>query len=171
MVLNFVRGIWTGLKAEYFAYRLYMRFCFLWSWYQTTAGLLKVLSVPLTPTWRQMCNKNLTAFVYLYLHWQGNVEIKLQGFSWCWRRITECIIWPTEILFLPKLSKIFLRQILVFTLHFERPIKARIAHCCVVNIKYFSISSRYINTEATCTVRYWLMMHFYFVFVQEITVK
>lgn len=43
--------------------------------------------------------------------------------------------------------EIFLRQSLVFTMHFERPIKARITHCCTVNIKYFSVSSKPINTE------------------------
>jgi len=76
------------------------------------------------------------------------MKIKLNGFSGCWRRITECIIWPTGISVLPKLSKIFLRQSLVFALHFERPIKTRITHCCVLNIKYFPVSSKHINTEA-----------------------
>lgn len=44
--------------------------------------------------------------------------------------------------------EIFLRQSLVFTVHFERPIKARITHCCTVNIKYFSLFSKPMNAEA-----------------------
>lgn len=73
------------------------------------------------------------------------------------------IIWPTEILVLPKLSQIlFLKQSLIFILRFERPFKTRITHCWDVNTKYFFYF--FIAYQQRSSLDCWMLVDEAFVF-------